>query len=221
MNSIQVLDLAITVISILMLAGLSNFWKRNKLSILLSGLILFYGLVNLFWFIVDWINLPNPTYAYPAIIFGYISVFFGFLFVTEIIGKYKEYLQGFGVGILFTGLLAFLEFPIEYEFVDGVYSWYYSEALHFALIPLDCLSFALPILLLIYAIYEHKDIREMAKGLILSLGFGLIFLGTYVMIPHITTSLTISILTTLVGTIIIFVVFIVEERFKYKLNYIK
>ena len=190
------------------------FKYRNTAALALALCVFVYGLGNFLWVLDDVGEVERLIFVLPAYISNYLPAYFGFLFVVYTMGRREREMTTIGTLITLVGVIGFAIFPLESKIIDNASIYYLGPELELALIPMVLMALSLPIFLLAYGITmrKAKNRREAEKGFLLSIGFLLMVLGEFILVPYLKISLLADQILLLAGFAFISFVFIYTER---------
>jgi hypothetical protein len=190
------------------------FKYRNIPALMLALCVFIYGLGNFCWFGEDAIAGQQQILVILAYISNYLPAYFGFLFVVHTMNLRKREMTVISTAIAAIGVVGFAIFPLESSIIGSSSVYYLGTELKLILIPLVLMALFMPAFLLAYGftMREAKNRRETKKGFLLSIGFLLMVLGEFILVPYLKVSLLADQILLLAGFAFISFVFIYTER---------
>jgi hypothetical protein len=187
---------------------------RNVSALALALCVFVYGLGNFCWFGEDALAGGQRTLVLLAYISNYLPGYFGFLFVAYTIGRRERLMAAIGSTIALIGIIGFVLFPLESQMIGSSSVYYLGRELRLVLAPLVLMALSLPIFLLAYGFTMHreKNRKEAEKGFLLSVGFLLMVLGEFILVPYLKISLLANQILLFAGFAFIAFVFLYTER---------
>jgi len=190
------------------------FRYRNIQALALALCVFVYALGNFLWVLDDAQSVEQLIFVLPAYISNYLPAYFGFIFVAQMIGKREKEMTIIGTVIALIGIAGFVVFPLESKIIGTTSVYYLGPELELVLIPMVLMALSLPVFLLAYGFTMRRagNRREAEKGFLLSVGFLLMVLGEFILVPYLKIPLLLDQILLLAGFAFISFVFLYTER---------
>jgi hypothetical protein len=190
------------------------FRYRNIQALALALCVFVYALGNFLWVLDDAQSVEQFIFVLPAYISNYLPAYFGFIFVAQMIGKREKEMAIIGTVIALIGIAGFVVFPLESKIIGTTSAYYLGPELELVLIPMVLMALSLPVFLLVYGFTMRRagNRREAEKGFLLSIGFLLMVLGEFILVPYLKIPLLLDQILLLAGFAFISFVFLYTER---------
>lgn len=192
-----------------------RYFKYRSIPALALALCVFvYALGNFCWFGEDAIAGQQPILVLLAYISNYLPAYFGFLFVAFTMGRRERTMTAVSTAISILGVVGFAIFPLESKIIGDISVYYLGKELKLVLIPMVLMALSLPVFLLVYGftMRRARNKREAEKGFLLSIGFLLMVLGEFILVPYLKIPLLLDQMLLLAGFAFMSFVFLYTER---------